>query len=142
MSSLSELAGQLIVGGFAGPELPDEMRRALAEGRRGGVILFKRNVPSLEAARELSAATLAASPADHPPFIGVDQEGGRVGRLPPPFLALPPMRKLGALGDVALVEEVGRVLGSELAALGFNLDFAPVLDVDSNPDNPVIGDRA
>jgi beta-N-acetylhexosaminidase len=136
------VCGQLLVGGFGGSELPSEMARALAEGRRGGAILFKRNLPSLAAARELCARVLDAAPRELPPFIGVDQEGGRVGRLPPPFLSLPPMRVLGSLGDASLDEEVGSVLGLELALLGFNLDFSPVLDVDSNPKNPVIGDRA
>jgi beta-N-acetylhexosaminidase len=142
LDDLNVVCGQLIVGGFAGAELPKEMRAALEAGRRGGVILFKRNLPSLQAARELTAAVLEAAPAELPPFVSVDQEGGRVARLRAPFLELPPMRVLGKLGDAALVEEVGVVLGAELAALGFNLDFAPVLDVDSNPKNPVIGDRA
>jgi beta-N-acetylhexosaminidase len=139
---LRELCGQLVVGGFSGDSLPKEMAGALAQGRRGGVIFFQRNLPSLEAARSLSESVVAAAPPGMPPFIGVDQEGGRVARLKAPFLKLPPMRAIGRLDDVALVERVGRALGSELSALGFNLDFAPVLDVDSNPQNPVIGDRA
>jgi beta-N-acetylhexosaminidase len=65
-----------------------------------------------------------------------------VRRLPAPALALPPMRRLGQHGDPELARRVGSVLGRELSALGFNLDFAPVLDVDSNPKNPIIGDRA
>lgn len=140
--SLPQLCGQLLVVGFQGTSLPDSLARELAAGRLGGVIVFKRNLPSLEVAHALNRAVVAAAPADLPPFVSVDQEGGRVGRLPAPFLKLPPMRRLGALGDAELVARVGRVLGSELAALGYNLDFAPVLDVDSNPDNPVIGDRA
>ena len=139
---LPVLCGQLLVAGFASDHLPSELSRALRAGCRGGVICFKRNLPSLASARNLSASVVESCRLDLPPFISVDQEGGRVGRLPQPFLKLPPMRSLGALGDASLVEEVGRVLGAELAALGFNLDFAPVLDVDSNPDNPVIGDRA
>ena len=139
---LARLCGQLIVGGFDGPELSPRFVRALAEGRRGGAILFKRNLPDLASAARLSAAIAAAAPADLPPFLGVDQEGGRVSRLAPPFLVLPPMRTLGEIGDLDLIRRAARAVAVELAALGFNLNFAPVLDVDSNPENPVIGDRS
>ncbi|MBK7582794.1 MAG: beta-N-acetylhexosaminidase [Myxococcales bacterium] len=140
--STLELTGQLIVGGFSGTSLPGEMRDVLSAGRRGGVIVFKRNLPSLEAAHALNLEVIQATPAALPPFISVDQEGGRVGRLPAPFLKLPPMRALGTLADAELVRRIGVMLGQELSALGYNLDFAPVLDVDSNPANPIIGDRA
>lgn len=138
--TLSELCGHLIVGGFDGPSLPERYARALREGRRGGAILFRRNLPDVDAAAELCQAIARASAL--PPFIGVDQEGGRVTRLPAPFLTLPPMRELAALGDVELVRRAAGAVGAELSALGYNLDFAPVLDVDSNPDNPIIGDRS
>jgi beta-N-acetylhexosaminidase len=144
LSELSpvEICGQLVVGAFDGPTLPAEVAEALAEGRRGGVILFKRNLPSVEAAHELTSSVLDAARDELPPFIAVDEEGGRVSRLPAPVLRLPPMRVLGRGHDPTLVRSVAEVLGRQLAGLGFNLDFAPVLDVDSNPDNPVIGDRA
>ncbi|HVY46462.1 MAG TPA: beta-N-acetylhexosaminidase [Minicystis sp.] len=136
------LCGQLVVGGFDGAELGGRFERALREGRRGGAILFKRNVPDVPAAAELCGAIAKAARQDLPPFIGVDQEGGRVARMPEPFLKLPPMRALGGLSDLAIVRRAARALATELAAVGVNLDFAPVLDVDSNPDNPVIGDRS
>lgn len=144
---LSRLAGQLIIGGFDGAELPERYARALREGRRGGAILFRRNLPEIVGVARLNAAIIAACPEDLPPFIGVDQEGGRVVRLPAPFLALPPMRTLGkasarSSGDLGLIRRAGEAVGSELAAVGVNLNFAPVLDVDSNPQNPVIGDRS
>ena len=139
---IPRLCGQLIVGGFDGPELPSRYRDALKDGRRGGAILFRRNLPDVFSVAELCDSIRAASPQDLPPFIGVDQEGGRVSRLPSPFLKLPAMRELGALGDLDLIRLAARTVGAELAALGFNLNFAPVLDVDSNPENPIIGDRA
>src|SRR4051812_18487804 len=92
---LPRLCGQIIVGGFEGPRLTPRFEKALREGHRGGAILFKRNLPDVEATLSLCQAIAAAAPADFPPFLGVDQEGGRVVRLPPPFLALPPMRVLG-----------------------------------------------
>ena len=136
------LVGQLIVGGFAGPTLPPSMARELAEKRRGGCILFKRNLPSVPEAADLCAAILEASPRDLPPFIGVDQEGGRVVRLPAPALALPPMRELASFDDLDLVMKAAMAVGIELGAIGFNIDFAPVLDVNTQAENPVIGDRA
>ncbi|MDI1482365.1 beta-N-acetylhexosaminidase [Polyangium sp. y55x31] len=140
--SLPKLCGQLIVGGFPGTTLPDAYAEALRAGLRGGAILFRRNVPDLATTHALCCAIRDAAEPDLPPFIGVDQEGGRVARLPSPFPKLPPMRLLGELGDASFVRRVGRLLGERLAAIGFNLDFAPVLDVDSNPDNPIIGDRS
>lgn len=139
---LPELCGQLIVGGFPGTELPPGLSSELRAGRRAGVILFKRNLPGVEAAHELSSAVVDACPDELPPFVAVDQEGGRVARLGEPVLQLPPMRVLGALGDRDLVIRAAAALAAELSAIGFNLDFAPVLDVDSNPKNPIIGDRS
>jgi beta-N-acetylhexosaminidase len=138
---LGRVCGQLILGGFPGPELPADFAEALGAGRRAGAILFRRNLPDLETTAELcDQIARAASPAV--PFVSVDQEGGRVRRLGPPVLDLPPMRALGALGDEPLVRRAARHLGSELRALGFNVDFAPVLDVDTRVDNPIIGDRS
>jgi beta-N-acetylhexosaminidase len=79
---------------------------------------------------------------DDPPLLCVDQEGGRVARLGPPVISLPPGRAFGDLDDPSLTRAAGRLLGVELAAIGFNVDFAPILDVDTNPANPVIGDRS
>ncbi|HEY2734712.1 MAG TPA: beta-N-acetylhexosaminidase, partial [Polyangiales bacterium] len=84
----------------------------------------------------------ALPPADAPLFIAVDQEGGRVARLRSPVLSLPPMRALAELEDPSLIRDAATLLGRQLQTLGFNLDFAPVLDVDTNPDNPAIGDRS
>ncbi len=136
------LVGQLIVGGFAGSTLPASFARELGAKRRGGAILFKRNTPSVPETADLCAAILEAAPRDMPPFIGVDQEGGRVIRVPPPAITLPPMRELASFGDLDLVMAAARAVGTELAAIGFNLNFAPVLDVNTEADNPVIGDRA
>lgn len=141
--SPSLLAGQLIVGGYEGEAPSPRFLRALGQGHRGGAILFKRNLPSLEAAFESCRALLSASSSEvAPPFLGIDQEGGRVVRLPPPALRLPPMRTLGRAGDLELASRAARIVAAELRSLGFNVNFAPVLDVDTNPANPVIGDRS
>ena len=140
---LSTACGQLIVAGFDGTALPESFRAALARGERGGVILFRRNLGgSFHETAELNHEIIQACPPHLPPLISVDQEGGRVARLSAPVLRLPPMRAFGALDDADLVFRVARVLGGQLSALGFNMDFAPVLDVDTRPENPVIGDRS
>jgi beta-N-acetylhexosaminidase len=130
------------MAGFPGLEPPSELLAAAARGEIGGFILFRRNLGSIAEVAELNRRLSAACPRELPPFIAVDQEGGRVQRLGAPVVRLPPMRQLGQIDDVALTERAARVLGGQLAALGFNIDFAPVLDVDSNPDSPVIGDRS
>jgi beta-N-acetylhexosaminidase len=140
--SLPILCGQIIVGGFDGVDLPSRYATALRQGLRGGAIVFKRNVHDLGSTHTLCSALNDVSPEGLPPFIAVDQEGGRVARLRGWFPALPPMRLLGRTEDFYLATRVGKHLGRALAALGFNLDFAPVLDVDSNPNNPIIGDRS
>jgi beta-N-acetylhexosaminidase len=138
---LVRVCGQLILGGFPGQALPSDYAAALRAGRRAGAILFRRNLPDLEATAWLcSAIAQAAHPATA--FVSVDQEGGRVCRLDAPVLGLPPMRTLGARADEQLVRRAARLLGHQLRALGFNVDFAPVLDVDTRADNPVIGDRS
>jgi beta-N-acetylhexosaminidase len=139
--SVATTCGSLLIGGFPGATLPRAFAQALAEGRRGGAILFKPNVADGPAAvaslvREIHAA------APETPFVGIDQEGGRVARLRAPLLEIPPMRTVASWGDVAFAERVAGAVGAELAALGITIAFAPVLDVNTCPENPVIGDRA
>lgn len=136
------MAGAVLVGGYPGLTPEPRVARALTEGSLGGVTLFRRNVESPEQVRATLRALRSDCSADSPPLFAIDQEGGRVARLHSPMLTLPPMRELGRRGDEHFTREVGRVLGEQLAAVGVNMDFAPVLDVDTNPDNPVIGDRS
>lgn len=136
------LAGQVLVAGFTGTDAPDELLQPCARGELAGVILFKRNLGTMHQIASLIARIAEAAPADKPLLVSVDQEGGRVARLGPPIVKLPPMRALAARNDVALTERCGELLARQLGALGFTMDFAPVLDVDTNPQNPVIGDRA
>ena len=139
--TLASTCGQLVVGGFPGATLPHGYARALADRRRGGVILFKPNVEGEPAAVASLVREVHAS-APETPLVGIDQEGGRVARLRAPWLEVPPMRTVASWGDVVLAERIARGVGAELAALGITIDFAPVLDVNTCPQNPVIGDRA
>jgi beta-N-acetylhexosaminidase len=140
-SALRRQIGQLLIAGFDGHHIPVELRALAREFGLGGVILFARNVAEPEQVAELcfDAARLSG---DVPAWVSVDQEGGRVARLKAPFTEWPPMATLGRSGDAVLAERFARALGSELKAVGVTLDYAPVLDVHTNPRNPVIGDRA
>jgi len=140
--SLPQLCGQLIVVGFQSTDLPDELASDLAAGLRAGVILFRRNTPTVASTWMNCCRVLAACDPQLAPLIAVDQEGGRVSRLPEPVRTLPSMRTLGCIDDVPLIERAAEAVATGLVALGFNCNFAPVLDVDSNPLNPVIGDRS
>src|SRR5690606_5956463 len=133
---------RLLVAGFEGLELPGELRALVSQGRIGGVILFARNVRDPHQVRRLVRAIREAGPADAPVTVAIDQEGGRVQRLRDPWTEWPPMRRFGELGEVEATRRFARALGRELFDLGIGLDFAPVVDVDTNPANPVIGDRS
>ena len=130
---------RLFCFGFDG-DAPPEYIRALLRRGLGGVILFKRNLRDLEQVCALTAEVHRQAGA--PLLVGVDQEGGRVVRLPAPFLAPPAAAVLGAIDDPDLTRSVARAMGQELRAAGFTWNLAPVLDVHTNPGNPVIGDRA
>ena len=134
--------GQLLFIGFDGVALPDDVAALVAAGRVGGAILFARNVESPDQVRRLVADLHAAAPDERPLTVAIDQEGGRVQRLRAPWTEWPPMRVLGERGRVADSRAVGVALGRELADLGIDLDFTPCVDVDTNPANPVIGDRS
>jgi beta-N-acetylhexosaminidase len=139
---LSAPPGELLIVGFEGLRAPDELLARVAAGRVGGVILFARNLGAPSEVASLVDAIGSAAPPGPPLMMAIDQEGGRVQRLKSPLTVWPPMATLAAHDDDALTEAVGRALGEELRLFGFNLDFAPVLDVRTNPSNQVIGDRA
>ena len=137
---LRRQVARMFMVGFPG-SAPDPDLRALIDDGVFGAILFKRNVGSAEETAALCRELKAI--AGRPFLLAVDQEGGRVARLRgPPFTALPPMREVGRGADPQAAYRIGRLLAYELRAVGFDWDFAPVLDVDTNPANPVIGDRA
>ncbi len=138
--------GQLLVVGFEGTRVSRALRQLLVERGFGGVTLFARNVRGLSQVADLCDA-IADLPAAIPPILSVDQEGGPVMRLRvPPFTAWPAAgdlaRCVARTGDLGLARRLGRSMGREMRALGIHWDFAPVLDVNSNPRNPVIGVRA
>ena len=140
-SSIRRDIGQLLIGSLPGTTITPELRSLAREFSLGGVTLFSRNIEEPEQVKELSRDVQSLA-GELPLWIGVDQEGGRVARLKAPFTEWPPMAVLGRSGDPALAERFATALGRELRAVGVTLDYAPVLDIHTNPKNPVIGDRA
>ncbi len=139
MSDLDARVASLLTVGFGGRVVDPDLDGLLARGV-GGAVLFSRNVGAAREVRELTVELKRR--ARGPLFVAVDQEGGKVARLREGFTRLPPLRALGERNDPALSRDYGRLVGRELRAVGVDLDFAPVLDVDTNPENPVIGERS
>lgn len=141
---IKSLVGQMFLVGFDGYSVPADFKKAITEYGLGSTIYFKQNIQSPAQVAELSnELQFSCRPKTAPPlFISVDQEGGRVARLPAPFTKFPSLDHLGELGSPKIGFEFGQVLAKELKAVGINIDFAPVVDVNSNPSNPIIGDRA
>jgi beta-N-acetylhexosaminidase len=138
---LQDTLGSLFMVGVPRPFLDDETRQQLQELRPGGIVLFRRNYTTPEALTNL-CAELHSLFSEARPLIAIDHEGGRVHRLQPPFTHFPAMRTVGLTSSVNLAYQVGFAMGQELRSVGIDLDFAPVLDVLTNPANTVIGDRA
>ena len=139
--ALRRRLGQLVIAGFAGRTMPVELRALAREFDLGGVILFARNIEAPMQVAEL-AGEARELPTELSPWVSIDQEGGRVQRLRAPCTEWPAVASLGRSGDPGLARRFGRALARELRCLGITLDYAPVLDVNTNPNNPVIGDRA
>ena len=135
--------GQLLIGSFSGSDIPVELRSLAREFDLGGVTLFGR-LGNIEVPMQVAelAFDLKALGRELPAWVGIDQEGGRVARLRSPFTEWPPMAVLGRSGDPELARKFAGALAAELSAVGISLDYAPVLDIHTNPKNPVIGDRA
>lgn len=140
--SLAITCGQLLVCGFDGATTPRTLADEIGRGERGGVILFKRNLGTAEEVCALTSSLARLAPAGLPLLLAVDQEGGRVARLGEPVLRVPPARELGRRLSENEIERVAALQSAELRALGFTMNTAPVLDVHTRPENPVIGDRA
>lgn len=137
-SEAEALVRPLVWIGFDG-RTPPQGTLDLIRAGVSGVILFARNCGTRDETRALIDELRAA--AAHPLLLSVDQEGGRVARLTDGFESFPSLRELAALDETA-VRAFGSRLGAQVRDAGFNINLAPVLDVDSNPLNPVIGDRS
>ena len=139
--TLREKIGQLFMIGFPGTSVSKDLSALMTEYKPGGVILFSRNLQSIDQIVRLTNQLQKLAPKQ-PLLIAVDQEGGRVARLPKAFTTFPPCAVLGTCDSSELAYATAAATAAELRAVGINMNLAPVLDIHSNPDNPIIGDRA
>ncbi|WP_339187823.1 beta-N-acetylhexosaminidase [Paenibacillus sp. FSL R5-0490] len=141
--TLEEKIGQMILAGVQGTTLDDQAKQMITDQKVGGIIFYANNVSTLEGTANFVQSIKEANQSNPVPiFMSVDQEGGKVSRMPETVESIPSSRKVGETKDSALAETMGELLARQVQLAGFNVDFAPVLDVNSNPKNPVIGDRS
>ncbi len=142
--SAEDAAGQILTLGFNGTSYSRALGSWFRKYRPGGVILFSDNIENVEQTTSLISdlKKLCEDETGTPLFVCVDQEGGRVSRLSKDMPSFPKARSLGEDGSLELAEEVYADIGKTLRGLGFNVNFAPTLDLDTNENNPVIGDRS
>jgi beta-N-acetylhexosaminidase len=142
--TLDQKVGQLFLAGFDGTEPTDALASLVADRHLGNVVYFARNVDSPAQLARLSGdlrARMRGANAGAPPLLAIDQEGGVVSRLDW-GTTLPGAMAVGGTDDPDLARRAGAAVGAELATLGVTMNLAPVLDVNYDPDNPVIGVRS
>lgn len=142
---VDEKLGQMVIVGLSGTEMDARAAEMIRRQRVGGFILYQPNMRDPQQVWKLADALKQENKRynrDAPLFLSLDEEGGRVARMPEPLPRFPSARKVGKTNDPAYAKRVAEAIAEELKAYGFNMDYYPVLDVDSNPANPVIGDRA
>ena len=141
--TVEEKIGQLFIFGLEGTEADESDLRAVEENHIGGFVLLKDNIDDADqTVRLLNTLKSRNSSNRLPLFLAVDEEGGLVSRLSDIYLDLPLASTIGEIDDGEVSLEYGQILGQRVRELGFNLNFAPVLDINSNPKNPIIGKRA
>lgn len=141
--SIDEKIGQLIMTGFEGTSLGEDLIQYIKEYKVGGVIFFSRNIEDFSQAIELINQIKTANKSNSIPLLlSIDEEGGRVSRFPKSIVGLPGAKTIGDKNDHKISYGFGKVIGDRLKNFGFNMVYGPVLDINSNPRNSVIGDRA
>src|ERR1044071_9953850 len=143
---LEQKIGQLMIVGFDDTQADSRLLEMVSRYHVGGVILFARNVHSPQQVAELThkLQQTAIESGDPGLFIAIDQEGGRVARLTEEtgFTEFPSAMAIGATSDHENAYRMAAAMAAEMHAVGINVDFAPDLDVNNNPSNPVIGTRS
>lgn len=141
--TLDEKIGQMLMAGVEGYNLSDNSKKLIKEHKVGGFIIFDENVQSTEQLLSL-VNSLKKENADNkiPLFFSLDEEGGKVTRMPKEFRRFPTNKAIGQINDNDFSNKIGKTIADEIKSFGFNMNFSPVLDVNSNPKNPVIGSRS
>ncbi|MUK89255.1 beta-N-acetylhexosaminidase [Ornithinibacillus sp. L9] len=141
--TLDEKIGQMVIAGISGTEITTDTKELIQDYKVGGFIFYPKNLTTVEQTKKLINEIKAENASnDIPLFLSVDQEGGRINRLPGNLEKLPTNEEIGDIHDVELSYKIGVILGKQLTEFGMNLNFAPVLDTNSNPNNPVINNRS
>lgn len=141
--TLEEKIGQMLMFGIDGYEISDNTKKLIDKHKVGGFIIMGDNVQSSTQLRKLlNSLKLENSKNSVPLFLSVDEEGGRVSRMPKEFRNFPTNKAIGKINNKEFSYNVGSTIAEQISAFGFNMDFAPVLDINSNPKNPVIGNRS
>ncbi|OGO78826.1 MAG: glycoside hydrolase family 3 [Clostridiales bacterium GWB2_37_7] len=141
--TLEEKIGQMVITGVDGFTLNENEIKLIQDYHIGGFILFGHNIEEPEQLLALNNSLKSTNSGNKIPlFLSVDEEGGRISRIPKKIKSLPTNRAIGKVNNEEFSHEIGVLLAEKVKAFGFNMNFAPVLDINSNPKNPVIGDRA
>lgn len=142
--SLQQKIGQMLVTGFSGPNITEDFKALVQQYKIGNVILFRDNQQSFGQLTSLcqSLTGLIQNATAIPPFISSDEEGGVVSRMPADMAKMPSGMGQAALGDTQRIALAAQYTGRQLRAAGINFNLAPVLDVNNNLQNPVIGVRS
>ncbi|MBK5242643.1 beta-N-acetylhexosaminidase [Clostridium sp.] len=141
--TIDEKIGQMLVVGIEGYDLNENTKSLIEKYKVGGVILFSNNVQDTNQLLNLLNSLKSENLKNKIPlFLSVDEEGGKVTRMPKEFKKFPTNKAIGKINDAVLSNRIGSTLALEIGSFGFNMNFAPVLDVNSNSKNPVIGDRS
>lgn len=141
--TLEEKIGQMLIIGMDGYEIDDNAKKMIEDKYIGGFILYSSNVKDPKQLLNLINDLKKTNELNQIPlFISIDEEGGRVSRMPSEFKKFPTNKEIGKVNSKELAYEIGRVISKQIKGFGFNMNYAPVLDINSNPKNPVIGNRA
>lgn len=141
--TLDEKIGQMLIVGFDGYDVNENTKKLIENHFIGGLILYDNNIKSpTQLLALINSLKTTNSKNKAPLFISVDEEGGRVTRMPKEFKKFPSNKLIGSVNNNDFSYGVGSIIGEELKSFGYNMDFAPVLDINSNRKNPVIGDRS
>ena len=141
--SLDEKIGQMVMSGIEGYTINDSTVKLIKDYHVGGIIILGENIKSSNQLLSLVNSLKTTNLSNKTPlFLSIDQEGGRVDRLSKEFIKLPDNKTIGNVNNSEFSYKIGQIIAEEIKSFGFNMDFAPVLDINSNPKNPVIGNRS
>ncbi|OGQ16625.1 MAG: hypothetical protein A3B70_07755 [Deltaproteobacteria bacterium RIFCSPHIGHO2_02_FULL_40_11] len=140
LDQIRRRVGQMFIVGFQGTTVTDDLKKLIQDYYIGGVILFRPNLESPQKIAELTNEIQSLSKT--PLFVSIDQEPGQIKRLQEPFTYFCSPTELARTGSPKISFDVGYAMAREMRAVGINYDFAPVVDVNTNPQNPIIGKRA